>query len=899
MILLPANEIRKFHYGILPNKMKYTIIQDASDINLNVSLCVNVGSLMDPREYMGLAHFLEHMLFLGSEKYPDENYFSKNIKSNGGNSNAYTGLYETVYYFNCINNMENILDIFSRFFIDPLFNIDSVEREINAINSEHMKNINNDMWATRQIMYNLTKKDCIINRFTTGNFDTLKNTSFKKLRNSMIEFYKKYYTSNNMYLTVISNQNIDIIEKYIKTFFSSILPNNMMNKLSHITKNNITKNNKYYENKYEIVMIPNNINTNILYFWEVPTSSYFLYNKAIYVISYMIEYNSKDNLKNILKREGLATSIYCNYLDEGLFVLNITLTETNDINSHIIKINNMVSKYMNYFLQKQVDWKKFYNYYSDIMNINYMYGNKIDNNNLANIISVNMVYYNSENIYNGNMIVIKKEMDKLILTLNMLKFEKSNIIYLTNKKLKMSKTFIDKYYNTKYGTINSSLKINNNSINNNNINYKYDLTSYHTIINKFNKNKPIVLFNLDKYNIPTMIEKNNWYGASDKFNETTVFGFYYIENKKWVSNVKNYMITLISINLLNQYINMKYNIMSDIGYNAYFSICNITGYIIFTITGYNNMYNDFLKNIKDTIHTIILEPIMVNNMIDKFIQNLKSINKISPWDYSAYILDLIQFKYFYNNDDKIRILYELLKGDTINILYNRIKSIIRIFNLNINDKISITSLIYGNINKKDVKYLNSYYNSSRISKPKLLTSTSFILPNKNDKNKLIMMMLPCGKFKSSRMAIIILLNMIMEEPVFHQLRTIEQLGYLVSCSIYNNSYNYYIMIKVQSILDIDIVEKKMNNFILYITKYLTKLDNDIFNNIKKAAVKILLQEPCSMIEHIDKYINEIKFKKYKFDKNIIIANYINMISMMKISNLYSKIIKNIITIKII
>ena len=107
------------------------------------------------------------------------------------------------------------------------------------------------------------------------------------------------------------------------------------------------------------------------------------------------------------------------------------------------------------------------------------------------------------------------------------------------------------------------------------------------------------------------------------------------------------------------------------------------------------------------------------------------------------------------------------------------------------------------------------------------------------------------------------------------------------------------MIKVQSILNIDIVEKKMNNFILYIIEYLTKLDNDIFTNIKKAAVKMLLQEPSSMIEHINKYIDEIKFKKYKFDKNIIIANYINTISIMKISTLYSKIIKNIITIKII
>lgn len=45
---------------------------------------VRVGHLSDPAEYPGLAHFLEHMLFMGTEKYPDENEYNTYLSSHGG-----------------------------------------------------------------------------------------------------------------------------------------------------------------------------------------------------------------------------------------------------------------------------------------------------------------------------------------------------------------------------------------------------------------------------------------------------------------------------------------------------------------------------------------------------------------------------------------------------------------------------------------------------------------------------------------------------------------------------------------------------------------------------------------------------------------------------------------------
>lgn len=57
------------------------------------------GSLSDPPNISGLAHFCEHMLFLGTEKYPKENEYSQFLSEHAGSSNAFTSGEHTNYYF--------------------------------------------------------------------------------------------------------------------------------------------------------------------------------------------------------------------------------------------------------------------------------------------------------------------------------------------------------------------------------------------------------------------------------------------------------------------------------------------------------------------------------------------------------------------------------------------------------------------------------------------------------------------------------------------------------------------------------------------------------------------------------------------------------------------------------
>ena len=96
---------------------------------------------------MGTAHFLEHMLFMGTEKYPNENEYTEYIKNAGGYNNAFTSLTDTNYHFECSNEaFEGGLDRFAQFYISPLLGESQTEREMKAVDSEYNMSLQADHW---------------------------------------------------------------------------------------------------------------------------------------------------------------------------------------------------------------------------------------------------------------------------------------------------------------------------------------------------------------------------------------------------------------------------------------------------------------------------------------------------------------------------------------------------------------------------------------------------------------------------------------------------------------------------------------------------------------------------------------------------------------------------------
>jgi len=173
------------------------------------SMFVGVGSLNDPddpnskgQKFNGMAHFCEHMLFLGTKKYPQENYYQKFLEDNGGDSNAATGEDYTYFYFD-INEKKfaEATDIFSQFFKEPLFNPESMDREMKAIDSEYQMHISDEPIATDQLeKSDIAAPGSIVSRFLIGNLQTLKVDG---VYNQLKSYYKDNYSSNRMNLVLV------------------------------------------------------------------------------------------------------------------------------------------------------------------------------------------------------------------------------------------------------------------------------------------------------------------------------------------------------------------------------------------------------------------------------------------------------------------------------------------------------------------------------------------------------------------------------------------------------------------------------------------------------------------------------------------------------------------------
>ncbi|MDX1320735.1 MAG: insulinase family protein, partial [Oceanospirillum sp.] len=132
-IITSQNDQRNYRTLTLDNQLSVILVSDPKADKAAAAMNVAIGSGQDPKEFAGLAHFLEHMLFLGTEKYPEAGEYQSFISKHGGSHNAFTSYKDTNYFFEVDNHyLEPTLDRFAQFFIAPLFTEEYVQREKNA-----------------------------------------------------------------------------------------------------------------------------------------------------------------------------------------------------------------------------------------------------------------------------------------------------------------------------------------------------------------------------------------------------------------------------------------------------------------------------------------------------------------------------------------------------------------------------------------------------------------------------------------------------------------------------------------------------------------------------------------------------------------------------------------------
>lgn len=203
------------------------------------SVHLKAGHFDDPSDRAGLAHFHEHMLFLGTDKYPSEEEYEGYLSMHGGSSNAYTDMEDTNYYFSISpydpdrkddkvsEGLMGALDRLAEFFKTPSFNESAVERELRAIDSEYVNGISSDNWKEFQLMKSSADPLHPFSKFGCGNYETLSHGNGRSPREDLLMFWDKFYHAENAKLCVVGKASLEALADAVESTFGKIRPSSL------------------------------------------------------------------------------------------------------------------------------------------------------------------------------------------------------------------------------------------------------------------------------------------------------------------------------------------------------------------------------------------------------------------------------------------------------------------------------------------------------------------------------------------------------------------------------------------------------------------------------------------------------------------------------------------------
>lgn len=213
----------EYRYLQLDNGLKVLLVHMPESKKAAAAMSVNVGSGDDPKDREGLAHFLEHMLFLGTQAYPQAGEYQAYLSRNGGTFNAFTAYQQTTYYFDIDNSaLTGALGRFAPFFISPTFDEQYVERETQAVNAEYRAKYQDDFRRIYSAEKQAMNPQHPYASFATGNLDTLADRPERPIRDELIDFYQQHYSADNMTLVLAGNYPLPLLKAWAKEHFSDI-----------------------------------------------------------------------------------------------------------------------------------------------------------------------------------------------------------------------------------------------------------------------------------------------------------------------------------------------------------------------------------------------------------------------------------------------------------------------------------------------------------------------------------------------------------------------------------------------------------------------------------------------------------------------------------------------------
>lgn len=455
------NDKKEYRALKLSNGLRVLLIRKVeetgsdNEILAAANMLVGVGSFDDPPNIGGLAHFLEHMLFMGSEKYPEESGYNDFVTANGGSNNAMTENEHTTYFFSVTEtSFSEALDRFAQQFISPLLLKDALQRERESVDSEFQMASKDDYVRLGAFLKTLVNLSHPASTFDYGNLTTLKDDiTDDELFDSIREFFKKY-VANNMFLTVQSNRALDELQELVVSTFSGL-------KRGEIAKRSSKSVDEIFKPEFHTKMFfvkPKTEKNVLCLTWHVDSILPFFKCRPLSYIKAIFDNDGEGGIANYLRENNLTFS--CSLEDEfNVFSANSMFTyvkfqvELTEFGSENVgKVLEAIFSYLLMMKESSVeDHRRLYNDYKAKTEMSFKFHKELDAESNVGLGSFGTKYFDEKNVLKSHFAYQQFDEKVVCDFINALNERKFNLTILTTKHETFDKK--EKYFNVEYDEI--------------------------------------------------------------------------------------------------------------------------------------------------------------------------------------------------------------------------------------------------------------------------------------------------------------------------------------------------------------------------------------------------------------------------------------------------------------
>jgi len=357
-LLLSRIENRDYSTSKLQNGLEYALIKCPEAQKTSVSISVEMGHFSDPDECQGLSHLMEHMLFAGSQNYPNGNFLNQLLNTHGGFVNAWTSTESCNFHFDCpVNQFSRALDVLIDMLTQPMLSIDGISQEVDAIDAEFSMRKQDDV----RRLYDVHKQTCNPNhpfsRFSVGNKAILTQFTKTQLQHKLRKHHQCYFNAKKIKACFVLPQTMANVE--LITFIES--------KLVTFRPSNVTTIPKKYPSLYLpqqkgclIEVKPYKFAQNLMLTFCLPNVSQYYRSKPILLVTHLIEDGSENTLQHDLKRMGFILDLIASdgIKGDNFQDININLRLTQHGLANTKEIIQLIMQWFDFLRQSGIEeWR--------------------------------------------------------------------------------------------------------------------------------------------------------------------------------------------------------------------------------------------------------------------------------------------------------------------------------------------------------------------------------------------------------------------------------------------------------------------------------------------------------------------------------------------------------------